>query len=144
MSYCFKIGFRTGGKGISSYFEYQNPISLVWELSEKGNRARADCPGFFEGSDADCHGRPGRGFALGSAIGSERMAVQCSENSDLLMLANDFDSPLKRYLKCMCSGYGLNTMSDLPNVNGDFNFYCYWRRQNYQLIPEDAPVATAR
>lgn len=27
------------------------------------------------------------------------------------------------------------------NVNGDYNFYCFWRRLNYQLVPRDLPVS---
>ena len=53
---------------------------------------------------------------------------------DLLMLAREIDHPIKRYLKCMkqkawAEDKGVNFF----NINGDFNFYCYWRRFNYRL-----------
>jgi hypothetical protein len=26
------------------------------------------------------------------------------------------------------------------NINGDYNFYCFWRHLNYQLVPRELPV----
>jgi hypothetical protein len=58
------------------------------------------------------------------------------------MLATELERPVKRYLKCIrqkewAEGQGVY----FQNVNGDYNFYCFWRRGNYQLVPRELQVA---
>ena len=52
--------------------------------------------------------------------------------------AGEVDHPLTSYLKCIkqkewLEGKGIY----LRGVNGDYNLYCYWRGQNYQLVPRE-------
>ena len=58
------------------------------------------------------------------------------------MVASETEQPIKRYLKCIkqkawAEGKGLNFL----NINGDFNFYCYWRRFGYRVVPLDTLIA---
>lgn len=57
------------------------------------------------------------------------------------MLAQENDQPVKRYLKCIkqkawAEAAGLR----FHNMNGDYNFYCYWRSLKCQLVPREVPV----
>ena len=63
--------------------------------------------------------------------------------SDLLMLAGEIDQPIKRYLKCIKQKEWAETEGVyFQNINSDFNFYCFWRRLNFQLIPRMIPVGS--
>ena len=83
----------------------------------------------------------GRGFALGFKDWPDQWRLSVIRISDLLMLAGELDRPITRYLKCIKQKNWVEREGVyIPNINGDYTFYCFWRRMNYQLVPRDLRV----
>jgi len=129
-------------QGLSSFMEY--PEELRAGLEEYLSKASSHCrslPDFAEGMTLLVMGGLGRGFALGFKDWPDQWRLSVIRISDLLMLAGEFHRPITRYLKCIkqkewATGEGVY----FQNINGDYNFYCFWRRLHYQLVPRDLPV----
>ena len=63
--------------------------------------------------------------------------------TDVVMLATENDRSAARFLKCMwqkawVEREGVRFMS----INGDYDFYCFWRQQDYRLVPGELPLST--
>ena len=57
------------------------------------------------------------------------------------MLTGEPERPITRYLKCIKQMEWANKEGVyFLNANGDYNFYCYWRHCNYQLVPRVLPI----
>ena len=131
-----------GAQGLSSFMEY--PEELRAGLEEYLRKVASHCrslPDFAEGMTLLVMGGLGRGFALGFRDWPDQWRLSVIRISDLLMLAGELDRPITRYLKCIkqkewAEGQGVY----FQNINGDYNFYCFWRRLNYQLVPRDLAV----
>lgn len=130
-------------QGLSSALEY--PESVRAGLEKYLGKMTAYCralPGFAEGVTLLVMGGLGRGFMLGfNDWPDAEWRWSVIRVSDLLMMAGEIDQPIKRYLKCIkqkqwAEKQGVHFM----NINGDFNFYCYWRHFQFQLIPREMPV----
>jgi Holliday junction resolvase len=132
----------TDEQGLSSFMEY--PESLRSGLEKYLNKVAKHCqalPDYAGGMTLIVVGGLGRGFMLGFKDWPGGWRFSAIRVSDLLMLAGDIEQPIKRYLKCIkqkewAEGQGVY----FQNLNGDFNFYCYWRRLNFQLVPRMLPV----
>ena len=130
-------------QGLSGFMEYPDALRAGLEayLSKVTDHCRA-LPDFAEGMTLLVMGGLGRGFALSFNEWPDQWRLSAIRISDLLMLASELDRPITRYLKCIkqkewAEGEGVKFI----NVNGDYNFYCFWRRLNYQLVPRDLPVS---
>lgn len=130
-------------QGLSSALKYPEPVRAGLEryLSKVTTYCRA-LPGFAEGMTLLVMGGLGRGFMLGfNDWPDDGWRWSAIRVSDLLMLAGEIDQPIKRYLKCIKQkAWAENQGVYFMNINGDFNFYCYWRRFNFQLIPRELKV----
>ncbi len=129
-------------QGLSSFMEYPEALRAGLEayLNKVADHCRA-LSDFAEGMTLLVMGGLGRGFALGFNEWPDQWRLSVIRISDLLMLAGELDRPITRYLKCIkqkewAEGEGVY----FQNINGDYNFYCFWRRLNYQLVPRDLPV----
>jgi len=130
-------------EGLSSFMEY--PEELRGGLEEYLRKVSTHCrslPDFAEGMALLVVGGLGRGFSLSFRAWPHRWRLSVIRISDLLMLAGELDRSITRYLKCIkqkawAEGEGVY----FQNINGDYNFYCFWRRVNCQLVPRDLPVA---
>lgn len=130
-------------EGLSSFMMY--PENLRANLEEYLNRTADHCrllPDFVEGMTLLVIGGLGRGLFLDIGGWPHQWRSSAIRISDLLMLANEPDRPITRYLKCIkqkewVEDEGVRAI----NANGDYNFYCYWRNMNYQLVPCDLRVA---
>ena len=131
-------------QGLSSFMTY--PDELWAGLEKYLSQAACYCrslPSFTEGMTLVVLGGLGRGFALPIENRSDKSSLSFIGISNLLMLADELpagevDHPLTSYLKCIkqkewLEGKGIY----LRGVNGDYNLYCYWRGQNYQLVPRE-------
>lgn len=130
-------------QGLSSALEYPEPVRAG--LERYLSKVTAYCrtlPGFAEGTTLLVMGGLGRGFMLGfNDWPDDGWRWSAIRVSDLIMLAVEIDQPIKRYLKCIKQkAWAENQGVFFMNINGDFNFYCYWRRLNYQLIPRELSV----
>lgn len=129
-------------QGLCSFMEYPEHFraGLRRYLSQVADHCRA-LPDFAEGMTLVVMGGLGRGFVLGFKDWPDQWRLSVIRISDLLMLAGEPDRPIARYLKCIkqkkwAEGEGVHFL----NINGDYNFYCFWRRLNFQLVPRDLPV----
>lgn len=129
-------------QGLSSFMKYPEEMRLGLEkyLNKvaKHCQSQSDCD---EGTTLLVMGGLGRGFMLGFKDWPDGWRLSSIRVPDLLMLSGEIDHPIKRYLKCMKQKeWAENKGVYFQNVNGDYNFYCYWRRQNCQLIPRGLSV----
>ena len=129
-------------QGLSSFMEYPEELRVGLEeyLSKVSSHCRS-LPDFAEGMTLLVMGGLGRGFALGFKDWPDQWRLSVIRISDLRMLAGELHRPITRYLKCIkqkewAEGEGVY----FQNINGDYNFYCFWHRLNYQLVPRDLPV----
>ena len=130
-------------QGLSSALEYPEPVRAG--LEKYLGKVTAYCrtlPGFAEGMTLLVMGGLGRGFMLGfNDWPDAEWRWSAIRVPDLLMMAAEIDQPVKRYLKCIKQKeWAENQGVYFMNINGDFNFYCYWRRFKFQLIPREMQV----
>ena len=134
---------RLDAEGLSSVMEIPDE---QWAGLEKYlNQVSSHCkslPEFAEGMTLLVIGGLGRNFAQGFKVWPDQWRFSVLQISDLLMLAAEADRPVARYLKCIkqkawAEGKGVRFLS----IDGDYNLYCYWRQQNYQLVPPDVRLA---
>lgn len=131
-------------QGLSSFMEYPEPLRA--SLEKYLNKMADYChglPDYVEGMTLLVFGGLGRGFSLSFKNWPDGWRLSAIRVSDLLMLAGEIDQSVKRYLKCFkqkewAEGEGVHFQS----IDGDFNFYCYWRRLNYQLVPRGLSVGS--
>ena len=98
-------------------------------------------PDFEEGMTLLVMGGLGRGFALGFNEWPDQWHLSDIWISDLLMLGHMPDRSITSYLKCIKQRTWVEQEGvDIPNFNGDFNFFSYWRQSNYQIVPHILPV----
>jgi Holliday junction resolvase len=129
-------------QGLSSFLEY--PETLRAELENYLNKVAKHCqalPDYVDGMTLIIMGGLGRGFSLDFQNWPDGWLLSVMRVSSLLMLAGEIDQPIKRYLKCIKQkNWAESEGVYFQNFNGDFNFYCYWRHLNYQLVPRMLPV----
>jgi len=100
-------------------------------------------PDYHEGMTLLVLGGLGRGFALRNIEWPDFWRFSAIRISDLLMLAGEIDRPINSYLKCIKQkGRAEEKGVRFLNTNGDYNFYCFWRLLDYQLVPREIPVCT--
>lgn len=132
-------------QGLSSFIEYSEAhrTSLEGYLNKVSDHCRG-LSDFSEGMTLLVMGGLGRGFALGFDEWPEEWRLSVIRISDLLMLAGEVDRPITSYLKCIKQKEWAEKKGVyFQNINGDYNFYCFWRREHYQLVPRELPVNRA-
>ena len=129
-------------QGLDSMMQYSDELNenLTDYLQKISNYGRS-LPEFRSGTTLIVMGGIGRGFMLGFRNFSDNWNVSIIGISDSLMLAREPGESVTKFLKCMEQRKWTEKQGiEFFNVNGDYNFYCYWRRNNYQLIPRDMRV----
>lgn len=131
-------------QGLSSFTEYPEKLRKNFEkyLNDTA-RYCLDQPDCAEGMTLIVMGGLGRGFMLGFNEWPSGWYLSTIRISDLIMLAGEMDQPIRRYLKCIKQKEWAERRGVFfQNINGDFNFYCYWDDLKYQLVPRDLPVGS--
>lgn len=133
-------------EGLSNFLEYPDMERAALEkyLAKVSNYCKTLLD-FSEGLTLLVVGGLGRGFMIDfdgwPDNGWRWSAIRVS---DVLMMAGGNDQPIKRFLKCMKQkAFVENLGIYFMNINGDFNFYCYWKRSNHQLVPREASVGSS-
>ncbi len=133
-------------RGISSIMQYPEAecVSLGKYLG-KVSRHCQSLPYFVEGLTLLIVGGLGRGLGRGYVLDfkdlPDNWGLSIIRISDLLMLAGELERPITRFFKCIKQMEWANKEGVyILNVNGDYNFYCYWRHCNYQLVPRELPI----
>jgi hypothetical protein len=129
-------------QGLSSFMGYPEELRAgLEEYLSKVSRHCRSLPDFAGGMTLLVMGGLGRGFALGFKDWPDQWCFSVIRISDLLMLAGELHRAITRYLKCIKQkGWAEGEGVYFQNINGDYNFYCFWRRMNYQLVPRELPV----
>ena len=131
-------------QGLSSLMNYSKTIRA--RLEKYLNKVAEYCktlPEYMEGMTLIVIGGVGRGVSLGFNELPEKWLLSSIRIPDLLMLAGETEDPIKRYLKCFKQrNYAESEGVEFININGDFNFYCYWRRLKYQLVLRELGVCS--
>lgn len=129
-------------QGLSSFMRY--PEDLRQGLENYLNQVTDYCqslPDFIEGMSLMILGGLGRGFALSFRNWPDKWHFSVMRISDLLTLAGELNRSIIRYLKCIKQKEWAERKGVFfHNVNGDYNFYCFWRSLNSQLVPRELPV----
>jgi len=129
-------------QGLSSFMEYPEKLMAgIEQYLSKVSRHCRSLPDFAEGMTLLVMGGLGRGFVLEFKDWPEEWRLSVIRIPDLLMLAREPDRPITRYLKCIKQKEWAEEKGVcFHNTNGDYNFYCFWRHLNYQLVPRDLPI----
>lgn len=130
-------------QGLSTFM--QCPDDLSAGLSDYFHKVRQYCiaqPDFGDGFTLVILGGLGRGFVMELDALPDDWHRSIIRVSDLLMLAAEQDQSISRYLKFIKQKTCIEQQGvHIPDVNGDYNHYCYWRRENFQLVPREMPIA---
>ena len=129
-------------QGLSSDATY--PSEMERGLSrylDKISHHCASLPDFGGGTTLLVMGGLGRSFWLRVNEQPDRWQLSAIPISDFLMLVNSPDQPITRYLKCLRQRKEVEREGvQFQHIGSDYDFYCYWRRSNYQLVPRNLPV----
>ena len=127
-------------QGISSLMNY--PFEQKNGLEKYLNQVSRHCmtfADFAEGMTMLVIGGLGRNFAMAFEEWPDQWLLSVLHIPDLLLLSTKPNRSLTRYLKCIKQREWIEHEigDDFCSFSGDYNLYCYWRRQNYQLISPD-------
>lgn len=129
-------------QGISSDVAY--PPAMERGLSEYISKVANQCassPDFGGGATLLVMGGVGRSFWLRVDGQLDRWQLSALPISDFLMLVKGPDQPIIRYLKCLKQREQVEREGvRFLNGGSDYDFYCHWRRSDYQLVPRNLPV----
>ncbi len=129
-------------QGLSSDATYPPAMErgLSEYISKIANRC-ASSPDFGGGATLLVMGGLGRSFWLRVDGQLDRWQLSALPISDFLMLVEGPDQPIIGYLKCLRQRKEVEREGvQFQNSGSDYDFYCYWRRSNYQLVPRNLPV----
>ena len=127
---------------LSGFMEY--PQETMTGLNDYLCKTANYCmslPDCEEGMTLLVMGGLGRSFALGFNEWPDQWHLSNIWMPNLLMVAHTPDQSVTSYLKCIKQRTWVEQEGvDIPNFNGDFNFFSYWRQSNYQIVPHELPV----
>ena len=126
-------------QGISSFMKYSDAEGTG--LRKYLNKVSEFCmalTGFEEGITLLVVGGLGRGIAIDADHCSEQWRLSVLGISDLALLSTEPRRSLTEFLKFMKHRCWIQQKGvEVTCVSGDYNLFCYWRRQNYQLVTHD-------
>jgi len=129
-------------EGLSGILQYPEYIRANFEeyLHEVAKHCKS-ISGYIEGMTLIVTGGLGRGLALEFESWPINWGLSVIRISDLLMLANGADQPFTKYLKFIkqkewAEREGIRFVS----ANGDYQLYCAWQLNNFQLVHPDLPI----
>ena len=97
-------------------------------------------PDFSAGMTLLIIGGIGRDFTMVLEDEIDRWDYSIIRTFDFLMLVNDPDKQAIRYLKFINQKKWLEREGVEIFNSGDYNFYCFWRQSNYQLVVPEVPL----
>ena len=127
---------------LSGFMEYpQETMAGLNDYLCKTANYCMSLPDFDEGMTLLVMGGLGRGFALGFNEWPDQWHLSNIWMPNLLVVAHTPDQSVTSYLKCIKQRTWVEQEGiDIPNFNGDFNFFSYWRQSGFQLVPHDLPL----
>ena len=130
---------RLNAENLTSLVEYTEKTETG--LKEYLNGVANYClslSNFAEGMTLLIIGGLGCGFTMSIKDKPNQWNWSVIRIADFLMLANESNGQIIRYLKFVNQKKCVEQEGvTVFNINGDYNFYCFWRQANYQLVPPD-------
>ncbi|MFK5894090.1 MAG: hypothetical protein QM504_12785 [Pseudomonadota bacterium] len=94
--------------------------------------------GFQEGTTVCLHGGLGRGFGLGFEVWPDNWGFVAISLADLSLLGIVGGAPLEELVYCSKQSRWMQDNGiHISNINGDINFYGFWKDNNYECCPSD-------
>lgn len=99
-------------------------------------------PGFRSGLAMTSHGGLGRGYNVGFDKWPDDWGFSALSLNDLLLLSGSKSKPLKELFQCIGQKRWVEDNGvKIQNINGDMNYYGFWKSNDYQCSPDDIPIA---
>lgn len=129
-------------QGLSSFREYskQHRAALERHIAAIAELCQSK-PNFHHGLTLLVLGGLGRGVLAGFDTWPAAWQMASLDVPDLLMLASEEGEPMKRFLKCMLQKHWAEDRGvKFSSLDGDYNFYCYWRSQDFKAVPNELSI----
>lgn len=99
-------------------------------------------PGFRSGVTMTSHGGLGRGYNFGFDKWPDEWGFSALSLNDLLLLSGSKSKPLKEFLQCIDQKRWIEDNGvRIQNINGDMNYFGFWKSNDYQCSPADIPIS---
>lgn len=97
---------------------------------------------FASGLSITTHGGLGRGYNLGFEKWPDGWGFSAVSLNDLLLISNSKSNPLEEFFECINQKRWMEDEGvKLQNINGDFNYFGFWRDTDYKCVPDEIPVS---
>ncbi len=130
-------------EGMDSYFI---PSEEQIEALNQFFHAVAECcksqDDFVSGSSLITFGGLGRGYNLGFDKWPDDWGFTALSLNDLLLLSNSKSRPLEELFECIRQKQWMEDNGvKVHNINGDMNYFGFWKQNDYKCIPDEIPVS---
>jgi hypothetical protein len=97
---------------------------------------------FISGLSLTTQGGLGRGYILGFEKWPDDWGFSAISLSDLLLLSHSQSNPMAEFIQCIQQKQWMEDVGvQLSNINGDFNYYGFWKEGDYNCVPNEIPVS---
>ncbi|ROQ20165.1 hypothetical protein EDC38_0764 [Marinimicrobium koreense] len=97
---------------------------------------------FVSGLSLTTHGGLGRGYNFGLEKWPDDWGFSALSLNDLFLISNSKSKPLEEFFQCINQKQWMeNEGVKLHNVNGDFNYFGFWREADFKCVPDEIPVS---
>lgn len=128
--------------GFNEFVEHTKEAveGLASRVETVANYARSGA-GFQHGDTLFVFGGLGRGIMLGFDHWPDDWGCHFLPISDLNLLTRSRGDPLKEFLACMHQKSWIQDKGlKLNNINGDLNYFGYWRDNDFKCSPDEQPI----
>ena len=133
-------------EGVCSMAELpQASIGALAQYLGACSQKLASQPGYSGGLTLIVYGGIGRGGIVGLPEFPDRWSWLSFRLPDFLLLGGSQGVSLLQLWKLKQQQEAFDRMGiQFGNINGDLNFYAYWQRQDYYLVPKEVPFGPGR
>jgi hypothetical protein len=97
---------------------------------------------FVSGLSLTTHGGLGRGHHLGFEEWPDDWGFSAISLNDLFLISSSKSKPLEEFFECIKQKRWVESEGvKLFNVNGDFNYFGFWKSAGYKCVPDEIPVS---
>lgn len=97
---------------------------------------------FVSGLSLTTHGGLGRGYNFRFEKWPDEWGFSALSLNDLYLLSNSKSKPLEEVFQCIKQKKWMEDEGvKLHNVNGDFNYFGFWKEGGYKCVPDEIPVS---
>lgn len=129
--------------GLSSYQKLSiESIEALDELFENTAKQCQAMESFNSGVTILTHGGLGRGYLVGLNKFPDKWLFVGLGLYDLILLCNSKSEPIHEIIQCLQQkSWVLDQGIEFQNINGDFNYYGYWKSHDFKCIPDEVSIS---